>query len=246
MARLEDLTPGTAVRGILPDSIVTVVAADWFGANAIRLTYTDAAGKPGQQLLYRDNEPTIEIAQVGRPWSFDGDGALLRLVSKAYRIRLAYLFDPYLAVQTSLVEPLPHQITAVYGEMLKRQPLRFLLADDPGAGKTIMTGLFIKELMARGDLQRCLIVCPGDREGFFCFRRQSRPRHVPRDRICRLRPYHATRLSLGGAGAEGGKAVQEPGGVRENLRSEPAATIPHRPRGVAEEPGAPEAEHLMP
>jgi SNF2-related domain len=161
MARLEDLTPGTAVRGILPESIVTVVAADWFGANAIRLTYTDAAGKPGQQLLYRDNEPTIEIAQAGRPWSFDGDGALLRLVSEAYRIRLAYLFDPYLAVQTSLVEPLPHQITAVYGEMLKRQPLRFLLADDPGAGKTIMTGLFIKELMARGDLQRCLIVCPG-------------------------------------------------------------------------------------
>lgn len=161
MARLEELTPGAAVRGILPDSIVTVVAADWFGANAIRLTYTDAAGKPGQQLLYRDNEPTIEIAQTGRPWSFDGDGALLRLVSEAYRIRLAYLFDPYLAVQTSLVEPLPHQITAVYGEMLKRQPLRFLLADDPGAGKTIMTGLFIKELMARGDLQRCLIVCPG-------------------------------------------------------------------------------------
>lgn len=61
MARLEDLTPGTAVRGILPDSIVTVVAADWLGGNAIRLTYTDAAGKPGQQLLYRDNEPTIEI-----------------------------------------------------------------------------------------------------------------------------------------------------------------------------------------
>jgi hypothetical protein len=88
MARLEDLTPGTAVRGMLPDSIVTVVAADWFGANAIRLTYTDAAGKPGQQLLYRDNEPTIEIAQAGRPWSFDGDCALLRLVSEAYRIRL--------------------------------------------------------------------------------------------------------------------------------------------------------------
>jgi hypothetical protein len=70
------------------------------------MTYTDAAGRPGQQLLYRDNEPTLEIAQTGRPWSFDGDGALLRLVSEAYRIRLAYLFDPYLAVQTSLVEEL--------------------------------------------------------------------------------------------------------------------------------------------
>jgi superfamily II DNA or RNA helicase len=66
-----------------------------------------------------------------------------------------------LAVHTSLVDPLPHQITAVYEAMLPRQPLRFLLADDPGAGKTIMAGLFIKELIVRGDLQRCLVVCPG-------------------------------------------------------------------------------------
>jgi SNF2 family DNA or RNA helicase len=99
--------------------------------------------------------------EQGRPWSFDGDGALFRLVSEAHRIRLAHLFDPVLAVHTSLVEPLPHQITAVYEAMLPRQPLRFLLADDPGAGKTIMAGLLIKELIARGDLQRCLIVCPG-------------------------------------------------------------------------------------
>jgi SNF2 family DNA or RNA helicase len=60
-----------------------------------------------------------------------------------------------------MVEPLPHQITAVYDSMLARQPLRFLLADDPGAGKTIMAGLLMKELIARGDLQRCLVVCPG-------------------------------------------------------------------------------------
>src|SRR5213076_1303391 len=96
------------------------------------------------------------------PWSFDGDGSLLLLVSEAYRIHLAYLFDPLLAVHTSLVEPLPHQITAVYGEMLPRQTLRFLLADDPGAGKTIMTGLFIKELLVRGDVHRCMIVVPGN------------------------------------------------------------------------------------
>ena len=106
-------------------------------------------------------KPRIEVVEQGRPWSFDGDGALFRLVSEAHRIRLAHLFDPLLAVHTSLIEPLPHQITAVYGAMLPRQPLRFLLADDPGAGKTIMAGLLIKELIARGDLQRCLIVCPG-------------------------------------------------------------------------------------
>ena len=113
------------------------------------------------ELLYRHDEPRIEIVEQGRPWSFDGDGALFRLVSEAQRIRLAHLFDPVLAVHTSIVEPLPHQITAVYEAMLPRQPLRFLLADDPGAGKTIMAGLLMKELIARGDLQRCLVVCPG-------------------------------------------------------------------------------------
>jgi len=114
-----------------------------------------------QEMLYRDREPTLEVEAKGRSWSFDGDGELFRLVSEARRIRLAHLFDPHLAVHTSLIEPLPHQISAVYGEMLSRQPLRFLLADDPGAGKTIMAGLLIKELMIRGDLHRCLIVCPG-------------------------------------------------------------------------------------
>ena len=82
-------------------------------------------------------------------------------MTEANRIELAYHFDPYLAIHTSLVDPLPHQISAVYGEMLPRQPLRFLLADDPGAGKTIMAGLLIRELLARGDLERCLIVAPG-------------------------------------------------------------------------------------
>jgi superfamily II DNA or RNA helicase len=161
MARLEDLTRGAAVKGILPDGLVTVVDVKWHGSGVVELTYKDASGRLGSELLYRDRETTIEVATAGRPWSFDGAGALLRLVSEAYRIRLAYLFDPLLAVHTSLVEPLPHQITAVYGEMLTCQPLRFLLADDPGAGKTIMTGLLIKELLIRGDVHRCLIVCPG-------------------------------------------------------------------------------------
>jgi hypothetical protein len=152
MAHLDDLTRGAAVKGILPENLVTVVDVKWIGTIAVELTYKDAAGNLGNELVYGDREPMLEIAAEGRPWSFDGDGALFRLVSEAHRIRLAYLFDPLLAVHTSLVEPLPHQITAVYGELLRRQPLRFLLADDPGAGKTIMTGLFIKELAARGDL----------------------------------------------------------------------------------------------
>lgn len=161
LLRLEELKPNAVVRGILPDALVTVVAVQWFGSQAVEMTYKDAAGRVGSLLLYRADEERLEIVEQGRPWSFDGDGALFRLVSEAQRIRLAHLFDPVLAVHTSMVEPLPHQITAVYECMLPRQPLRFLLADDPGAGKTIMAGLLIKELIARGDLQRCLIVCPG-------------------------------------------------------------------------------------
>src|SRR5215470_12704248 len=161
MSKLETLQPNSTVRGILPDCLVTVVNIQWFGSSAIELTYKTPAGKVANELLYRHDEARIEIVELGRPWSFDGDGAAFRLVSEAHRIRLAHLFDPVLAVHTSMVEPLPHQITAVYDAMLPRQPLRFLLADDPGAGKTIMAGLFMKELIARGDLQRCLVVCPG-------------------------------------------------------------------------------------
>lgn len=161
MIRLEDIQPNASLRGILPDALVTVVNVQWFGSNALELTYKDSTGRVFNELIYRDDEPRLEIVTEGRPWSFDGDGHLFRLVSEAHRIRLAHLFDPVLAVHTSDVEPLPHQITAVYEAMLPRQPLRFLLADDPGAGKTIMAGLFIKELIVRADLQRCMVVCPG-------------------------------------------------------------------------------------
>ena len=159
--KLEDLQPDATVRGIVPDGVVTVVNVQRHGSGALTLIYRPASGRVAEEILYRHDEARIEIVEQGRPWSFDGDGALFRLVSEAYRIRLAHLFDPVLAVHTSLVEPLPHQITAVYEAMLPRQPLRFLLADDPGAGKTIMAGLLMKELVARGDLRRCLVVCPG-------------------------------------------------------------------------------------
>jgi SNF2 family DNA or RNA helicase len=161
MLKLEDLQPNAAVRGVIPDALATVVSVQWFGSEALELTYKTPTGKVAQELLYRHDEQRLELVEQGRPWSFDGDGSLFRLVAEAQRIRLAHLFDPVLAVHTSEVVPLPHQITAVYECMLSRQPLRFLLADDPGAGKTIMAGLLIKELIARGDLQRCLIVCPG-------------------------------------------------------------------------------------
>ena len=161
MARLEELATGTRLTGLAASGSATVESVQWIGEQALKVIYRDSEGKLSDRLLYRDDEPSLELVEMGRPWSFDGDGDLLRLVSEAYRINLAWLFDPYVAITTSIIEPLPHQISAVYEEMLPRQPMRFLLADDPGAGKTIMAGLLIKELKVRGDLERCLIISPG-------------------------------------------------------------------------------------
>ena len=102
------------------------------------------------------------LAEVSkRQWSFDADGAMFRLASEARRMQQAHLADPFAAVDTSNIDPYPHQIEAVYNRLLTQRPLRFLLADDPGAGKTIMSGLLIRELVLRGDVARCLIVAPG-------------------------------------------------------------------------------------
>lgn len=159
--RLEDLTVGSSVKGLVNNESVQVVAVKWYGSSVLELTFKNSQGMLANQLLYREDEARLEVLDNSLPWSFDADGDTVRLASEAYRINLAHLFDPYLAVHTSSIEPLPHQITAVYQEMLSRLPLRYILADDPGAGKTIMTGLLLKELMVRGDLKRCLIVSPG-------------------------------------------------------------------------------------
>ncbi len=161
MTALEDIKSGAIVRGIAPNQAVQIVSVEWIGDQALNVVFRDQNGSVAERTVYRDDERHLDLDARGRPWSFDADGALLRLVTEANRIKLAHYFDPYLAIHTSLVDPLPHQISAVYGEMLPRQPLRFLLADDPGAGKTIMAGLLMKELIARSDLDRCLVVAPG-------------------------------------------------------------------------------------
>jgi SNF2 family DNA or RNA helicase len=156
----EEIKPGARLRGLDPAGIAEVVSVSKFGNDAINLVFR-VDGRVAERLVYRGEETSFEFVNAGRAYAFDADGGLMRLASEAYRIRLAHLFDPYLAISASQIEALPHQITAVYGEMLPRQPLRFLLADDPGAGKTIMAGLLIKELLIRGDLERCMIVAPG-------------------------------------------------------------------------------------
>jgi superfamily II DNA or RNA helicase len=159
--KLEEIAAGASLSGIEPAQIVTVVATVFHGEGALQLVYRMPDGAMKERLLGRADEASLSAATVERPFSFDGDAAAFQLTCEAKRIDLAFLFDPMMAVHTSNVDALPHQITAVYESMLPRQPLRFVLADDPGAGKTIMAGLYIRELIMRADARRILVVAPG-------------------------------------------------------------------------------------
>ena len=94
--------------------------------------------------------------------TYNGDGRLLRLGLQAYSLGIAYEFDPYFGLSISRVDPLPHQLEAIYDYLLKLARVRFLLADDAGAGKTIMAGLLVRELQLRGLAERILVVCPAN------------------------------------------------------------------------------------
>jgi superfamily II DNA or RNA helicase len=159
--RLEEIAGGVNLDGVEPTCVVSVVATVAIPPDSLQLIYRLPDGALRERLLTRTDEATIAVATATRPWSFDGDGAAFQLAAEAKRIDLAFLFDPMMAVHTSNVDPLPHQITAVYESLLPRQPLRYVLADDPGAGKTIMAGLYIRELIMRGDARHILIVTPG-------------------------------------------------------------------------------------
>jgi hypothetical protein len=110
--------------------------------------------------LRADDLDGLTIAEPGV--SYDGDARLLRLGLQAYSLGIAYEFDPYFGLSISRVDPLPHQLEAVYEYLLKLPRVRFLLADDAGAGKTIMAGLLIRELKLRGLAERVLVVCPAN------------------------------------------------------------------------------------
>ncbi len=107
-----------------------------------------------------DQMAQIQVLELS-PTSLTDSGEDFFFLIEAHRIRLAYQFDPHLAVSISQVDPLPHQIEAVYHHVLESPRIRFLIADDPGAGKTIMAGLIMKELQYRRLARRVLIVAPG-------------------------------------------------------------------------------------
>jgi hypothetical protein len=133
--KLEDITTGASLSGIEPSQIVAVIATVQHGDGALQLIYRTPDGAVKERLLGRLDEASISAATAERPFSFDGDGAAFQLTCEAKRIDLAFLFDPMMAVHTSNVDALPHQITAVYESMLPRQPLRSCLPTIPGRAR---------------------------------------------------------------------------------------------------------------
>ena len=141
-----------------PMRVVTV------GSNGPGIWVAGLVGQQSEQFrqvtLTADDIADLTIADSAL--SFDGDGRLLRLGLQAYALGIAYEFDPYFGLSISRVDPLPHQLEAVYDHFLKLPSVRFLLADDAGAGKTIMAGLLVRELKLRGLIERVLVVCPAN------------------------------------------------------------------------------------
>jgi len=176
MARLEEVLQGTAdptvtpFAPIVPGQLVTgplfnepmrieTVLASGPTAWVVGLVGTESERFRKVTLTAHDLD---QLTVFDTTHSFDGDGRLLRLGLQAYALGIAYEFDPYFGLSISRVDPLPHQLEAIYDYLLKLPRVRFLLADDAGAGKTIMAGLLIRELELRGLAERILIVCPAN------------------------------------------------------------------------------------
>lgn len=158
MTSVSDLREGLIVRGNLfsePVKVITIIAI----GSSIKLVGEGLrTGKVHQPILTPEQVATLIVSPESLP--FNGDPTRFRLGIEAMRLGLAYEYDPYFSLSIARVDPLPHQLEAVYEYFLRLPRIRFLLADDPGAGKTIMAGLLIKELKVRGLIRRILIVTP--------------------------------------------------------------------------------------
>jgi len=156
--KIEEIKPDTIIRGPFFPEPVKVIKTVQMG-NSLKIVGEGMeSGKVHQPILTFEEISLLEFSPEVNP--YDGDASKFRLGIEAMRLALAYEYDPYFSLSIAKVDPLPHQLEAVYDYFLKLPRIRFLLADDPGAGKTIMAGLLIKELKVRGLIQRILIVAP--------------------------------------------------------------------------------------
>jgi len=155
------LTPGLIIKNITPHEPVRLTKVSVMG-NMTALHFTGINSNiSNNRLVSQDELEKLEIISEEGIFNFAGDPEKFKLYAEAERIFSAYQFDPLFAVNCSIIDPLPHQVEAVYKYLLPLPNIRFLLADDTGAGKTIMTGLLIKELMIRDLVDRILIITPG-------------------------------------------------------------------------------------
>ncbi len=156
--KIEEIKPDTIIKGPFFAESVKVIKTVQMG-NSLKIVGEGLeSGKVHQPILTFEEIDLLELSPATNP--YDGDANKFRLGIEAMRLALAYEYDPYFSLSIAKVDPLPHQLEAVYDYFLKLPRIRFLLADDPGAGKTIMAGLLIKELKVRGLIQRILIVTP--------------------------------------------------------------------------------------
>lgn len=159
MANLHIRT-GSIVRGPTLPEAIEVLATVPMGDSLKLIGRGLSTGLTHDPVLTPEQISHLTISAEREP--FDGDARLFRLAIEAHRLGLAYEYDPFFSLSIARVDPLPHQLEAVYGYFMRLPRIRFLLADDPGAGKTIMAGLLLKELKARGLVRRVLIVTPAN------------------------------------------------------------------------------------
>ena len=154
------LQAGCTITGPALSEPVEVHAVTPMGSSVRIMGVGRRSGSAYNTILSADQVSALEVLTDRVP--FDGDARRFRLGVEAHRLGLAHEYDPFFALSIARVDPLPHQLEAVYEYFLKLPRIRFLLADDPGAGKTVMAGLLIKELKARGLAKRILIVAPAN------------------------------------------------------------------------------------
>ena len=152
---------GQIVNGLIPNEAAKITKIRSLG-DKYSVAYIGVnSNKSSSKVLSQAQLDSLSTVTTEGAFNFKGDPERFVLYAEAERIKSAYQFDPLFAINCSVVDPLPHQVEAVYKYLLPQPKIRFLLADDTGAGKTIMTGLLLKELLMRGIVQRILIVTPG-------------------------------------------------------------------------------------
>ena len=156
---MQPFTPNAIVQGSLFPEPVRIKFIEQIGENITLLGQGVRTGSFYQPTLTPEQAALLKMVTEA---SYDGDPLKFRLGVDALRLKFAYEYNPYFSLSIARIDPLPHQLEAVYEYFMKQRPIRFLLADDPGAGKTIMAGLLLKELKLRGLVKRILIVTPAN------------------------------------------------------------------------------------